>query len=124
MKSKKKILIIDDDPMVLDAVAEVLERKNSTYEVHTAYHGLRINNEIKKFTPELIILDIRLPWQDGFSVCAAIRKYNSKIKILAVSGYDIADSREKILSSGADAFLSKPFEQPEFIKKVTGLLSV
>ena len=120
-----KVLVIDDEPSVHEFVKDVL-KVNSNIEVNSVYDGFSAGMVVGEYMPDLIVLDILLPGIDGFKVCASI-KNNSKlrhIKILAATGYDSPEYKEKILSSGADDYLPKPIELVPFRDKVKKLLGV
>ncbi|MCX7940962.1 MAG: response regulator [Endomicrobia bacterium] len=120
-----KVLVIDDEIEVHDFVKDVFEGFDNT-EVKSVYDGFSAGMTVAEYLPDLIILDLLLPGVDGFKVCASI-KNNSKlkdIKILAITGYDSPENRQKILSAGADDYLAKPLELREFREKVRKLLNL
>lgn len=120
-----KILVIDDEPEVHDFVSDALE-ENTSIEVKSAYDGFQAGIVVNEYLPDLIVLDLLLPGVDGFKVCSNI-KSNPKlrhIKILAVTGYDSAEYREKIFQSGADDYLPKPIDLKLFKEKVEKLLNL
>ncbi|MCS7151690.1 MAG: response regulator [Endomicrobia bacterium] len=120
-----KILVIDDEIEVHDFVKDVFEGFDNT-EVKSVHDGFSAGMTVAEYLPDLIILDLLLPGVDGFKVCASI-KNNSKlkdIKILAITGYDSPENRQKILSAGADDYLAKPLELREFREKVRKLLNL
>lgn len=120
-----KVLIIDDEPEVHDFVSDALEEKTNI-EVKSAYDGFQAGMIVNEYLPDLIILDLLLPGVDGFKVCENI-KNNPKlkhIKILAITGYDSVEYKEKILKAGADDYLPKPMELKSFKEKVERLLNL
>ncbi len=120
-----KILVIDDEIEVHDFVADALEDFNNI-EVKSVYDGFSAGIAVSEYMPDLIILDLLLPGVDGFKVCESI-KSNKKlkhIKILAVTGYDSPEYREKIFQAGADDYLPKPIELKLFREKVKKLLNI
>ncbi len=120
-----KILVIDDEIEVHDFVSSVLEDFNSI-EVKSVYDGFSAGIAVNEYMPDLIILDLLLPGVDGFKVCASI-KNNPKlkdIKILAVTGYDSPEYREKIFQAGTDDYLPKPIELNLFREKIRKLLNI
>jgi DNA-binding response OmpR family regulator len=74
----------------------------------------------------LVILDLLLPGVDGFQVCKMIREdqETKHTKILAVTGYDSADIKKKIIDSGADDYLGKPLDYTQTLEKISKLLGV
>ncbi len=120
-----KILIVDDEPFVHDFVKGALSDKNNI-EIKSVYDGFLAGITINEYLPDLIILDLLLPGVDGFKVCTEIKKSPKfkNIKILAVTGYDSPEYKEKILSAGADDYLPKPIDLKIFREKVNQLLGV
>lgn len=121
--SRKKILIVDDDPRILKSIATILKKKRGKDKVYTAADGFEAGQAIIKFEPDLVILDIMLPGLNGFKVCESIRQKNKQIKIIAITGYDTEENKNKILSAGADAYFSKPLEIQKLLRCMHGLLS-
>ena len=120
-----KILVVDDEPFVHDFVKDALSGKNNI-EIKSVYDGFLAGITINEYLPDLIILDLLLPGVDGFKVCIEIKKSPKfkNIKILAVTGYDSPEYKEKILSAGADDYLPKPIDLKIFREKVNQLLGV
>ena len=71
MANQAKILVVDDDPVFVEATKSVLENKN--YQVSTAYDGDEGLQKVKEERPDLIILDIIMPTKDGFTVCEQLK---------------------------------------------------
>jgi CheY-like chemotaxis protein len=120
-----KILVVDDEPFVHDFVKDALSDRNNI-EIKSVYDGFLAGITINEYLPDLIILDLLLPGVDGFKVCTEIKKSPKfkNIKILAVTGYDSPEYKEKILSAGADDYLPKPIDLKIFREKVNQLLGV
>jgi excisionase family DNA binding protein len=119
-----RILVVDDDEAVLaslrDTLAEVIPRAL----VETATDGYEGLVRVGAFRPDLLVLDVRMPRLDGFEVCRRL-KANPKtasVRILAMTAYPEGDVRERILQSGADDFLGKPFPIEQFRSQVELLL--
>ncbi|MDO9514295.1 MAG: response regulator [Elusimicrobiota bacterium] len=116
-----KILVVDDDKVVLDSIVKILDYTKK-YTIFTAKDGFQAGTSVIEHDPALIIMDIMLPGMDGFEVCKTVRKKNKCVKIIAVTGYNTEETKDKIIKCGADAFLSKPFGMKELLDKVDGLL--
>ena len=123
MSDKKFILVVDDDPDLVETVAMMLESKGC--EVGMAYDGIEAEESIKERRPDLIILDIMMPRKDGYEVCQELRAHpdwkNIKIIMLTAKGRDV--EREKGLALGADDYVIKPFATQELVNKVKTLLT-
>ncbi|MFH1957375.1 MAG: response regulator [bacterium] len=122
-EGRKKILVVDDDKIVLDSIVGVLQYKKK-YKIFKAVDGFQAGQAVSEHEPDLIILDIMLPGMDGFEVCKTIRKKNKQVKIIAVTGYNTEENKNKILACGANAYMAKPFEMAELLKKIDDLLKV
>lgn len=118
----KKILVVDDEPDVLEVVSFRLKR--SGYEVMTAVNGKVALDIIRADKPGLVLLDLRMPVMDGYEVSRAI-KNDEKLKdipvilLTASSGSSVDDM---IHNSKADGFLVKPFSPEDLLKKVSAFL--
>ena len=118
----KKILIVDDDPLILDLLTKILSAQK--YETEVASSGFEAGAKVVKFKPGLIILDLIMPEMSGFEVCRRIKEDpdTSHIKILAITGYDTEENREKIMKAGADDYMAKPVKRDVLLRHVEGLL--
>ena len=104
---KKVILIVDDDPVVLEMAKDYLEDKG--YEVHTFDRGLGTSNEIARVKANLLILDIDMPALKGDKICEIIRSegFFPGLKILLYSVKDEDELGSIARDQGADDFLKK-----------------
>jgi excisionase family DNA binding protein len=122
---KKKILVVDDDPEIVELFVDVLER-DGRFEVKTAASGYDAGIMTQEFLPELIILDYMLPDINGNVVCQTIRSNPNfeHMKIIIVSGVVNQDEINDLLKAGADEFVKKPFNIEKLIERVCELLGV
>lgn len=114
-----KILLIDDDEKLGELLATFFERFDM--ELVAATHpdeGLR---QLKAAQPDLIILDVMLPGQDGFEVCRTIRR-SSNIPIIMLTARGEVTDRIVGLEIGADDYLPKPFEPRELVARIQNVL--
>lgn len=100
-----KILIIDDNGIVSDALTVFLTRAG--HEVQSAADGLSGLRVFKSSQPDLVVLDRDLPGLRGSEVLAKIRETDTLTKVLILTGFDAPEDMEQYLKSGATAFLSK-----------------
>ncbi len=114
------ILLIEDDEVIAELVQVGLEEVRFTVEVaRDGNTGLRRALE-GDFA--LIILDLMLPGQDGWSVCAALRSRRRAVPILMLTARDAVEDRVRGLDAGADDYLPKPFDYAELVARVRALL--
>lgn len=121
--NKKKVLIVDDDKSMVDAIYHILQRKK-VYDLEIAYNGFEAGEKFADFKPDLIILDIKMPGLDGYQVCSRIRsnQHNRNVKILLISGIINLKEIGPIQDSGADDYLQKPFSNKVLMEKIEKLL--
>ncbi|MBN1824480.1 MAG: response regulator [Endomicrobiales bacterium] len=123
---RKKILIIDDEPEVGNFITEIVQNSFPEVEVRMVYDGFAAGRVLGEFLPDLIFLDLMLPGVDGFVVCRQIRStdFLSGVKIIAVTGYDSPENREKIKACGADDYLPKPMDLKVIREKIAVHLKI
>lgn len=120
---KTKVLVVDDDPEIVELFVDVLER-DGRFEVKTADTGYTAGILTNEFRPDLIILDYMLPDVNGNVVCKTIRENEAfnNIKIIIVSGVVNQDEINDLLKSGADEFVKKPFNIEKLIERIGQLV--
>ncbi len=114
-----KILIIDDDSNICEAVKLYLE--NETYEVQTANDGEQGVYMFKTYDPDIVLLDIMMPKKDGWQVCREIREMSGKPIIMLTAKGEIFD-KVLGLELGADDFMTKPFDMKELSVRIKAIL--
>ena len=118
----KRILVVDDDEMVLMALDELL--KPEGFEVQTVSSGMEAIKELDKKGYDLIMLDVIMPEMDGFSLCKRIRgieKYK-ETPIVFLTAKSREEDRLRGLEVGANLFLSKPISPDKLLKIVADTL--
>ena len=119
---KKKILIIDDDRVLVEIMTIRLESQN--YEIIVAHDGQQGMLKAKEEEPHLIILDLMLPKMDGFKVCGLLKsdtRYNH-IPIIMFTAKILDEDVKLGEELGAEAYLTKPFEPEILLNKINTLL--
>jgi CheY-like chemotaxis protein len=119
---KKKILIVEDQPMIVDMLKMRLEANN--YEVIVAGDGQEGLEKARQHHPSLIILDVMLPKMNGYQVCQLLKKdpKYSKIPIIISSGRTPEEIKKVGQQIGADAYVCKPYEAEVLLSKMTALI--
>ncbi|MDA3788705.1 MAG: response regulator [Desulfobacula sp.] len=120
--NKHKILIVDDDPSVREFL--VMTFMKNGFQVDSASDGFEVGIKIMKFQPHIVILDLYMPKMDGFEVCRQLKKNSdtAKIIIIAISGYNDPENKDKILDYGADCFFPKPMDMKVVISEINNLI--
>lgn len=117
-----KILVVDDDKHILDLLTYALERED--YSVFTARSGDEAFEKAVNLKPDLIILDVMLPGQDGYSICRALRadERTHSIPVIMLSARGEELDRVLGLELGADDYVTKPFSVRELVARVKARL--
>ena len=114
----KKILVVDDDPDILDALRFMLE--DSGYEVKTTEKGEYAENlhDTNGGLPDVIILDVLLSGKDGRLICQKLKSQQEtkRIPIIMISAHP--NARQSVTAVGADDFVAKPFDVDELLAKI------
>lgn len=119
----KRILVVDDDPLIVKILRDPLEKEG--YHVHVARHGLEALQFVKNHQPDLIILDILMPLLDGFKT-ARLLKFDKRfrnIPIIVLTSRATEGERRMGEQVGADEYLYKPFRPPQVLSTVKRYLN-
>lgn len=118
----KQVLIVDDEPNIVQALEFLLERRG--LQVSVARDGGEAMRMIEAGKPDLVLLDVMMPVMSGHEVCQRVRERadlgHVKILMLSAKGYDAEVSRG--MAIGADVYITKPFSTRELMAKVDQLL--
>ena len=115
----KKIYIVEDDQTIAGAIAEYLA--SWQMQCRCAEYFERIIEEVKEFEPDLILMDLKLPYFNGFYWCGEIRKF-SQVPIVFISSADDNMNIVMAMNMGADDFISKPFDLQVLTAKFQAVL--
>ena len=123
--SRRRLLIVDDDPQIVDLLTEML-RRDARFELESASNGYDAGLLTERFRPHLIVLDYMLPDLNGDVVCERIRENPDlrDTKILFVSGVIERDRIDRLLRAGGNGFLKKPFTVGALLDEITRLLEL
>ena len=114
-----RILVVDDEPPIVDLLVYNLQRAN--YEVLVARDGKEALDIARREEPDLIILDLMLPYLDGLEVCRALRRERD-VPIIMLTARDSEVDRVVGLELGADDYVVKPFSVRELVARVGSVL--
>jgi len=112
MNRKEKIIIIDDEEVVLDSCTQILHGHN--YDVSTAPDGMQGLTLVENIKPDLVFIDLKMPGIPGLEVLEQIHNQDSTIVTIVITGYATVDSAVEAMKNGAYDFLPKPFTPDEF----------
>ena len=118
----KRLLVVDDEPNLLRAVAACLKAEN--YEVSTARSGQEALLQLAESVPDLVISDIRMPGMDGYKLARQLRgsPRTALVPLVFLTAKDETADRIEGFRAGIDAYLTKPFEPDELIAVVNAIL--
>lgn len=117
-----KILLIDDNPQMLDYISALLE---PAYNVKSCNDPMKALELIKSdYIPDVIISDVAMPGMNGIELCSRIKNniVTCHIPVILVTGVDSIDSKVRGLEIGADAYISKPFEPSDLLAEIKSLI--
>tara|TARA_Y100000588_G_scaffold366863_1_gene433012 strand:+ start:256 stop:864 length:609 start_codon:yes stop_codon:yes gene_type:complete len=119
-----RILVVDDEPDVVDLVLDILRRQNA-YELASAADGFEAGIQVARYQPDLIVLDLMMPHLNGFKVCQLIKNNpeTQHIAILVITAYASHENVSRALGCGADRYMTKPFQTTDLADVVKELLA-
>ncbi|MFA5337212.1 MAG: response regulator [Candidatus Omnitrophota bacterium] len=113
---KKKVLIVDDEREIVDFLGRFLQRLGVT--AIKAYNGEEALKKFDQEHPDFIFLDIQMPDKDGITILREIKKIDSAVKIIIITGKDDKDLQAKAKKYGAIDYITKPLELSELSAKI------
>ena len=125
-EERTRILVVDDDPIIVETIVQALEEDEHDYEVISASDGFEAGLQVNHFKPHLLILDIMMPDIKGYEVCRKIKRdeETKDIKIIVLSAYLDEEKFKKMKEHGADVCFSKPLPLPQLKEEVARLLGL
>lgn len=119
-ENKIKILLVDDDPLILTILKNRYESRG--YGIYTAASGEEALEIFEKERPSIVISDYVMRGMDGDELCIKLKKLDSKVKILMLTGQKLDNFVIRAMKSGADDYMTKPFSPVELDFKIEKLL--
>lgn len=121
-KNLKRLLVVDDEPNLLRAVAAVL--RGGDFEIKTARGGREALVAVAQSLPDLIVSDVRMPGMDGFQLARKLRAspQTALVPIIFLTAKDETEDRIEGFESGVDVYLTKPFEPDELVAVIKSVL--
>jgi DNA-binding response OmpR family regulator len=117
---RRRILLVEDEPGLRRTLKDLLA--NSGYNVETSQDGADGQMRAEQETFDLIVLDVMLPSKSGFDVAKSLRKSGVQTPILMLTARSELNNKVQGFKSGADDYLTKPFEAPELLVRVEALI--
>lgn len=104
-KDKLTILIAEDNESNYKLFVSILKNE---YQLIHAWDGLEAVEMFKKYSPQIILMDINMPVMDGYEAAKEIRKFSAKVPIIAVTAFAYASDEQRVMESGFDGYMPKP----------------
>jgi CheY-like chemotaxis protein len=122
-EKRLRVLIADDDPDILELVTHALAEMEVDFA--TAADGRQALDAVRKFSPEAIVLDVDMPHLDGFEVLNRLRRntVTANIPVILLTGYDGESDIIRGLESGANDYITKPFQPADLVNRVLKMIS-
>jgi two-component system phosphate regulon response regulator OmpR len=119
MNARTRLLVVDDDPHVREMLREYLDGHG--FDVGTAGSGTELRYELESHLPDAVLLDIRLPGEDGLTLARFLREHYDLGLIMVTASGDVVD-RVVGLELGADDYIAKPFDLRELLARLKSVL--
>lgn len=122
---KKRVMVVDDDPQIVELFVEALGR-DDRFAVKTAATGYDAGMLTEQFKPDIVLLDYMLPDINGNLVCERIKgnKKHEHVKVIIISGVVNRAEIEGLKQSGADEFMAKPFDINKLMERIEELVGL
>nr|WP_315521579.1 response regulator transcription factor [Olegusella massiliensis] len=115
----KRIAIVEDEPMIRRELETMLQAADYVVECIQDFHG--VSDQLLCLSPDLVLLDINLPGENGFQICRTLKK-KSTIPVLVLTSRDQLQDELQALDLGADEYLTKPFRKERLIARISNVL--
>ena len=119
---KKNILVVDDEPQIVQLIA--LRLKSNNFDVDAAYDAYQAVQMAKLKLPDLILLDIKMPLGGGIKAYETLKNMapTSLIPVIFITAFPSPEVKKLVMEMGAEDFISKPFNSDQLIKKIKAVL--
>jgi len=118
--SQHKLLLVDDDPMILESLGPLLER--SGFHVLTASNGEEALKKVQSYHPDVIVMDVLMPRMNGREILRRMRNANIWTPTILLTQVGEASERAVALEEGADDYLNKPFYSQELLARIHAVM--
>jgi two-component system OmpR family response regulator len=120
--TKKRILVVDDDPVSRDGVAEVLVDEG--YEVAVAADGQEAIALLLSFRPDLVLTDLRMPNLDGIGVLTHVKRVDPSLPVMVFTAHTTIDAERTAKQLGAQDYLNKPFNFDDMLTRIARVFNL
>ena len=119
-KAAAKILVVDDSPPFTEYLAKLLKKLPYPVDVTIAHDGFDAGRKVAALVPDVVLMDIKMPGMDGYAVCEQLKSdpRTRHIRVIAMTGYYTPESAKRVMAAGAEACLSKPFDNQVLLELI------
>ena len=110
LRAAPRIVVVDDDPKVLEFLGDCFKRSGKGYDVETVSSGADSLEAVRRSRPDLVLLDIALPDLNGLDVLKLIRTIDARVPVIMITGTRDAKAAAEAIALGAFAYIPKPLE--------------
>ena len=119
-RAAARVLVVDDEPSIVDVVSMAL--RHHGFGVETAGTGREALNLVRRWHPNVMVLDVMLPDMDGFEVARRLAAEHAEVPILFLSARDATADKIRGLTAGGDDYVTKPFSLEELVARLRNIL--
>ena len=119
---KLRVLLIDDNANHLRGIKELINLESSYDIVGTTTSANLGINLVKKYHPDIVLMDINMPVLDGYEATKEIRKYSAKVPIIAITAFAYASDEQRVMESGFDGYMPKPINARQLKAQLTDIM--
>jgi DNA-binding response OmpR family regulator len=117
-----KVLIAEDNSIICKTLEMFLKQEG--FDTITTFDGLDAIQKIEKYSPDVILVDIMLPYYSGLEIMSIVKQSNNPIPVIVTSAMSQEDVIEEALQLGADGFIAKPYDIDELMSKISDVTSI
>ena len=119
--TQRSVLVVDDEADIRSLLTDLL--KEEGYQVRTADSAAKALAEIAKREPDLVMMDVKLPDQDGIALLKQLKQAHSELEVIVMTAFGGSSSAIKSMEHGAYDYVTKPFELDDLVARVRALVS-
>ena len=119
MNPKRVILICDDEEGIRESLKLIL---SDHYDLQFVYNGLEAIERLKKWSPDAMLLDIKMPKVNGMEILRQVKRMKPKLPVIIVTGYQSVETAQEAIRNGASDYIPKPFDSKKVLEVLSAVL--
>ena len=121
IRSRLLVAIVDDEESVRRAMGRLF--RSAGIDVETYPSGAEFLSSLDSHSPDCVVLDLHMPCVNGFEVQARLKESNSRVPVIAITGHDTDESRERVTKAGIAAYLLKPVDERVLLDTISAAVA-